>query len=134
MKQIKVTEDDCEALYQLANYTEAEVSSVDQRSIDQFEKRIADVTESVEDFGFLLNTDEDSGPESMTVAVSRQLLHRFRIAVDRVARSDDVRPGTTDDGGEESSHPEWLEQLCNRAHTWDPTHQADIDAGLARFY
>jgi hypothetical protein len=131
--QIEVSEDDCEALYRLTNYTDAEVCSVDRRSINRFEKCIADATNSVKDFRFLLNTGEDDGPDSMTVAVPRQLIHGFRVAVDRVVESADIRSGTTDDLSEESSHPEWLEQLRNRAHMWDPTHQADINAGLARY-
>lgn len=139
MERFHVTEGDFEALVQLSKYAGTELSRVERRYIDRFLKRIPDASDSVEDFEFLFDGGELDTSTSMTVDSSQQILHGFRISVDKIARAEGITTSSTPNEGEqladgrESNQPEWLVRLHDRAQTWDPTDEADVEAGFGRF-
>ncbi len=131
--RISITENDVEALIHLLEYAESAVSDEDRRSIYRFQNEIIRETGSIDDFRFLLNNDEQAGREERRLTVSRGLVQGLRKAVDRIVESSECAAVTENERSGESGLPEWLDRLHNRVHAWDPTHQADINAGLARY-
>lgn len=133
MADININDEDFEALVQLSQYAETELSNEKQRYVREFQRRIFEATESIGDFEFLLDGEDSSTSESLTVGMTRSELQAFRIAVDEAAQAEGLAPSPTSTDGEESDAPAWLVRLYDRASTWNPTHQADIETGLDLF-
>lgn len=134
MVDINITEGDFEALVQLSQYAETELSNVQRRYVNQFQNRFFEETESIGDFEFLLD-GESSTSGSLTVGMTKSELQGLRIAVDNAAEAEGLAPSptSTESDDEELDAPAWLVRLYDRSHTWDPTHQADVETGLNRF-